>query len=211
MDYYFAVYECDEDGDELERLDNFDTKEEAIDFCNKQKCAHVVIMPPLKWMNDLSEWRHSGIPYDPFEVVYEHYSDKQKNNSIKSAFPGENPRDEYLKMMGRNMRENQATLTQGEFDDAMDNNGNFIRGFYKWDSDNHNWGCEVDVNLYLVVSYHTDGGGVFIRLIDTSSGKREVVTTRHIHFLDYDDVAKECIDIGEKMNEDFTEFFTTHF
>ena len=126
---------------------------------------------------------------------------------IKSAFPGENPRDEYLKMMGRNMRENQATLTQGEFDDAMDNNGNFIRGFYKWDSDSHNWGCEVDVNLYLVVSYHTDGGGVFIRLIDTNSGKREVVATRHIHFLDYNDVATECINIGESIGEDFTEFF----
>ena len=118
-----------------------------------------------------------------------------------------NPRDEYLRMQGRNMRENQAILTQGEFDDAMDNNGNFMRGFYKWGPDSHNWGCEVDSNLYLVISYATDGGGVQISLIDTSSGKRELVDDRHIHFLNYDDVVQECLSIGESIGEDFTEFF----
>ena len=118
-----------------------------------------------------------------------------------------NPRDEYLKTVGRNMRENQAILTQGEFDDAMDNNGYFMRGFYKWGPDSHNWGCEVDINLYLVVSYATDGGGVHISLIDTSSGKRELVDERYIHFLNYDNVVQECLNIGESIGEDFTEFF----
>ena len=127
--------------------------------------------------------------------------------AIKSAFPGENPKDEYLKRMGRNMRENQATLTQGEFDDAMDNNGYFIRGFYKWGPDSHNWACEVDVNLYLVVSYSPDGGGVWVRLIDTSSGKKEMADERYIHFLNYNDVVQECLNIGESIGEDFTEFF----
>lgn len=138
---------------------------------------------------------------------FESVLDANGFTAIKSAFPGENPRDEYLKMMGRNMRENQRILAEGNFDDEMDNNGYFIKGFYKWTPYSHNWACEVDINLYLVISYATDGGGVHINLIDKSDGKQKLITTRYSPMLNYDDVVQECINIGESIGEDFTEFF----
>lgn len=81
IDYYFAVYSCNENGDELDHLKNFDKneKDKAIEFCDKQKCAHVVIMPPSDFdegnSDDLSDWMYN-VPYDPFEVIYENKKTK---------------------------------------------------------------------------------------------------------------------------------------
>ena len=132
---------------------------------------------------------------------------QSSRKAVKSSLPGENQRDEYLKMVGRNNRENQLTLSQGEFDDAMDSNGNFIRGFYKWSSDSHNWVCEIDDGIYLVVSYATDGGSVRLSIVDKNGGKGKIVAKSYVQFLNYDEVAKECVALANSVGVDASEFF----
>lgn len=127
------------------------------------------------------------------------------NGFVKSAYT--NPRDEYLKMVGRNNRENNLTLSVGDLDEALENNGYFIKGFWKWSSDSHNYAAQIDIDLYLVIKYATDGGGVTAEIIDTSDGTRKQVASAHTPFYGYDEVVSTCIEAAEQVNEDVTEFF----
>ena len=146
-------------------------------------------------------------PKDVKEAVSEWYRDTKKNfpdvfeegegkkiassrylTYIRSIYV--NPRDEYLKMQGRNMRENQITLSQGKFDDAMDNSGEWIRGYYKWTSDSHNWGRQIDVGISQVVSYSTDSNVVFISIVEDST-KNKLARDKN-YGLNYNEVMDIC-------------------
>ena len=144
-------------------------------------------------------------PKDVKEAVSEWYRDTKKNfpdvfgygnkiassrylTYIRSIYV--NPRDEYLKMQGRNMRENQMTLSQGDFDDAMDNSGEWIRGYYKWTEDSHNWGRQIDTGITQVVSYSTDSNIVFISIVEDST-KNKLARDKN-YGLNYDEVMDIC-------------------
>ena len=95
MNYYFAVYECDENGNELDHLKNFKGKEKAIAYCDKLDFnSHVVIMPPSGFdegnSEDMEEWDSD---YEPYEVIYDNF-EKVRNNSKKRR--GNTPYTNYM-------------------------------------------------------------------------------------------------------------------
>ena len=85
------------------------------------------------------------------------------------------------------------------FDFQMDNSGEFIRGFYHWSNNSHNWGKQIDVNVYLVVSYATDSNMVRVSLI---SGKDELAC-EWIIGRDFDEVMQAC----KKITDNYYEYF----
>lgn len=96
MNYYFAVYECDENGDELDHLKNFKSEEKAIAYCDKLDFnSHVVIMPPPGFdegnSEDMEEWDSD---YEPYEVIYDNF-EKVRNNSKKRR--GNTPYTNYMR------------------------------------------------------------------------------------------------------------------
>lgn len=103
----------------------------------------------------------------------------------------ESSRDEYIRRQRSINRENGNTESLGNFMDAMDNDGRFIRGFFKWSEDCYNWACEVDTDKYIVVITADDISSVAVRLYDTSSGER-VFEDEDVVRRDYDTVIKAC-------------------
>lgn len=99
-----------------------------------------------------------------------------------------NNRDEYNRLQRQHDRDNARYLSDGDFDDAMENDERFLRGFYHWSSDSHNWGCQIADNFYIVISYATDGGTLKVSLVRVAGRNREVVDWKSTYSKDYSKV-----------------------
>lgn len=72
----FSVYELDEDGDEVDNLDNFTTLDEAVAFAQEQGVlTHVVAVPTTDPDDDpeIAEWFEYNSEYEPYEVVWSNF------------------------------------------------------------------------------------------------------------------------------------------
>ena len=90
-----------------------------------------------------------------------------------------------------------------DFDFQMDNSGEFIRGFWRWSGDSHNWGKQVDVNVYVVVSYATDCNIIHVALVSETEGKRKELSKECVVGFDFNEVMKVC----EKLSSNYYEYF----
>lgn len=79
-----------------------------------------------------------------------------------------NSRDAFNKRQRSIDKENRNTIGLGNFMDAMDNDGRFMRGFFEWSNECYNWGCEVDIDVHVVVTTAYDTSNVRVTLFDTS-------------------------------------------
>ena len=78
----YAVYELNEDGNELEELEHFDTEKKAIAWAKKQPFpTHVVFFPEEDPDNDpdYAEYIEYNYDYEPYEVVWESRFDESFN------------------------------------------------------------------------------------------------------------------------------------
>ncbi len=80
--YYFKVYELDEDGEELDPIESFDDLEEAIkfatDYTSKEGTfAHIVMVLEIDPDDDpdLAEWYEYNVPYEPYEEVWTNFDE----------------------------------------------------------------------------------------------------------------------------------------
>lgn len=78
FNYKFIVYELDENGDELNPINSFDTKEEAIEFAQAQSCPTHIVYAPMFDPDDYG-MENEG-EYEDFEVVWE-----SENNNINNV------------------------------------------------------------------------------------------------------------------------------
>ncbi len=88
---WYSVWELTEDGEEIDELDRFDTKEKAIAFAKKQSVpTHVVFLPEEDPDDDpdYAEYIEYTYDYEPFEVVWESGVDEsfnRKRNLMREA------------------------------------------------------------------------------------------------------------------------------
>lgn len=125
----------------------------------------------------------------------------RNEESLKAIFS--NSRDEYQKTLNRNKREDDLTLAQGEFANKMDLNDYFMRGFYKWTPDSRNWGCEIDDDVYLVISYSTESSYVNISIV----GNEGKIASDTVPFMDYEKVAEAAVALAANNGFDASEEF----
>ena len=75
QEVYFSVYELDEEGDEVEELKIFKSKDKAISFARKQSVpTHVVLVPnfdPDDYGKEMVQEITRVYGYEPYEVVWE--------------------------------------------------------------------------------------------------------------------------------------------
>lgn len=102
----------------------------------------------------------------------------------------ESSRDDFNKRQRSIDRENRNTQNLGDFMDAMENDGRFIAGFFKWNDDCYNWGCEVDTDMHVVVVTASDTSSVRVTLYDTSDG--DTILDEDMVPRDYDKVIEAC-------------------
>lgn len=115
----------------------------------------------------------------------ESIKNKRRSNSYK-----ENSRDDYNRRQRSIDRENRNTESLGNFMDAMDNDGRFIRGFFEWSEDCYNWGCEVDTDTHIVVTTAYDTSSARVTLYDTTTG--ETILDEDMVPRNYDKVIAAC-------------------
>lgn len=73
VQFYYGVYELDNDGDELDHISDFNTEEEAIKFAKKQSFpTHVVFIPSIDPDDDpeIAEYMQSNAPYEAYETIW---------------------------------------------------------------------------------------------------------------------------------------------
>lgn len=103
----------------------------------------------------------------------------------------ENSRDDFNKRQRSIDRENRNTESLGNFMDDMDNDGRFMRGFFRWDDDCYNWGCEVDTDKHIVVVTAYDTSSARVTLYDTSDGGETILDEDMVQ-RDYNKVIAAC-------------------
>lgn len=79
--WHYSVYECTEDGDEIDWLRNFEVLQDAVDYAEDYSAendtfAHVVFMPDTDPDDgeEVEEYYREFAPYEPYESVWDNYS-----------------------------------------------------------------------------------------------------------------------------------------